>query len=439
MVSSTLVEPFSAARAAVVKLPASTAGVGYPRRSGGGDTERVRAISSLLLPAVLLGLAAAALAYPPPQPEQLASFLRVFPWVVLVVGVLLALRFRRGRVVLALLTLAVADRVLLRFPPGAAGEAARFAFDATALALPLDLAWLAIARERGAFTPHGLLRACAIAVQPALAVFLWLSYTPWLVRLLDRPFLPRALAPATSLPHAALLASATALVAVGAAWARRRTTLEVGFLWALVASLVALGAPAGSTTTYLATGGLILVVSVVEATFAMAYRDPMTALPSRRAFDEALAKLGGRYVIAIIDIDRFKGINDTYGHDVGDQVLRMVATKLAGVSGARAFRIGGEEFALLFAGKPRSETRPLLEALRARIAEAGFTLRGEDRPRRKPKRVEPREGQPVRIPVTVSIGVAERGGVLEAPGDVLKAADEALFKAKRGGRNRVVP
>jgi len=399
----------------------------------------MKAVSSLLLPAGLLGLAAVALAYPPPQPEPLTSFLRVFPWVVLVVGVLLALRFRRGRVVWALLTLTFADRVLLRFPPGTAGEAARFAFDATAVVLPLDLAWLAIARERGTFTPHGFLRACAIAAQPALVVFVWLSYTPWLVRLLDRPFLPPALAPATSVPHLALVAWAVALATVGVAWARRRTTLEAGFLWALVASLVALKAPAGSTTTYLATGGLILVVSVVEATFAMAYRDPMTGLPSRRSFDEALAKLGGRYAIAIVDIDRFKGINDTHGHDVGDQVLRMVATRLAGVGGARAFRIGGEEFALLFPGKPRSEVRPLLDELRAGIAEAGFTLRGEDRPRRRPKQVEPRARQPVHIPVTVSIGAAERSGVLEVPGDVLKAADGALYKAKRGGRNRVVP
>lgn len=399
----------------------------------------MRRVSSLLLPAGLLGLAAVALNYPPPQPEQLTSFLRGFPWVVLVVGVLLALRFRRGRVVLALLTLAAADRVLLHLPPGTAGEAARFAFNATALALPLDLAWLAIARERGMFTPHGFLRACAIAAQPALAVLLWLSYQPWLERFLERPFLPHALAPATSLAHPALVAYAAALAAVGVTWVRRRTTLEAGFLWALVASLVALNAPAGSITTYLATGGLILAVSVVEATFAMAYRDGMTGLPSRRAFDETLAKLGGRYAIAIIDIDRFKGINDTHGHDVGDQVLRMVATRLAGVAGARAFRIGGEEFALLFPGKPRSEARPALDELRTGIAEAGFTLRGEDRPRKRPKEVEPRERPPVRIPVTVSIGVAERAGVLDAPGDVLKAADKALYRAKRGGRNRVAP
>jgi diguanylate cyclase (GGDEF)-like protein len=399
----------------------------------------MKTVSSLLLPAGLLGLAALVLNFPAPQSEQLASFLRVYPWVVLVVGVLLSMRFRRGRVVLALLTLAIADRVLLRLPPGTDGEAARFAFNATALALPLDLAWLAIARERGTLTSHGFLRLCAIAAQPALAAFAWLSYQPGLAKLLERSFLPRALTPATSVADPAVLAFAAAFIAVGVTWLRRQTTLESGFFWALLASLLALTAGGQGATTYLATGGLILVVPVIEATFAMAYRDGLTGLPSRRAFDEALTKLAGRYAIAMLDIDHFKAINDTHGHDVGDQVLRMVASRLAAVAGARAFRVGGEEFALVFPGKPRSEARPPLEELRKATAEAGFTLRGEDRPRKRPKRVEPRHREPIRVPVTVSIGVAERGGLLDAPEDVVKAADEALYRAKRGGRNRVVP
>jgi len=398
----------------------------------------VKAVSSLLLPAALLALAALALNYPAPAPEQLESFLRVYPWVVVVVGLLLSVRFRRGRVVLALLALGTADHVLSSFPP-ARGEVARFAFNATALLLPLDLAWLAAARERGTFTPHGFLRLCAIAAQPALVAFVWLSYQPRLVKLIEAPFLPPTVSPARNVPHAALLAFVLALVAVGVTWLRRRTTLEAGFFWALVAGFLALSEGGRGVTTYLATGGLVLVVSVVEATFAMAYRDGLTGLPSRRAFEETLTKLAGRYAIAMLDIDRFKGINDTHGHDAGDQVLRMVATRLAAVSGGRAFRVGGEEFALVFPGKPRSEVRPSLEELRKVTAEAGFTLRGEDRPRKKPKRPERRGAQPIRIGVTVSIGVAERGGVLDTPSDVVKAADEALYRAKRNGRNRVVP
>lgn len=84
----------------------------------------------------------------------------------------------------------------------------------------------------------------------------------------------------------------------------------------------------------------------------MAYQDELTSLPGRRALKEYLLKLGSEYTIAMFDIDHFKKFNDTHGHDVGDQVLRMVASKLATVSGrGKSFRYGGEEFTLVFSEK----------------------------------------------------------------------------------------
>ena len=77
--------------------------------------------------------------------------------------------------------------------------------------------------------------------------------------------------------------------------------------------------------------------------------------PRDCAFDEALARISGRYAIAMVDIDYFKKVNDEYGHNVGDQVLRFIATRIAETDGARAFRFGGEEFALIFPGTSRSE------------------------------------------------------------------------------------
>lgn len=398
----------------------------------------MKTVSSLLLPVGLLVLTALAVNFPGPPPEQLTSFLRVYPWVVWAVGVLLGLRFRRGRVVFALLALALADRVLERLHPGAASEgAARFAFAATALLLPLNLAWLSLAHERGTLTPRGLLRFSLVLAQPPLVAFLWLSYHPGLAALLERPFLPAALVPAARLPHPAVLAFAFAFVATAVAWARRRTFLEIGFFWAVAASFVALATGWQATTTYLATAGLILVIALVEATFAMAYRDGLTGLPARRAFDEALTKLSGRYAIAMVDIDHFKAVNDRYGHDVGDQVLRMVASRISTIDGARAFRFGGEEFALVFPNKSRTEAAAALEAKRKEIANDGFALRGEDRPKKKPKRVEPPTAGTAKAPITVSAGAAEQGGRFLKPEDVLRAADEALYRAKRTGRNRV--
>ncbi|HVN75469.1 MAG TPA: GGDEF domain-containing protein [Thermoanaerobaculaceae bacterium] len=394
--------------------------------------------SSFVVPALLLALTAFVAHLSGPLPDELTSFLRVYPWLVLAAGVLLGLRFRRGRVVFAVVAIALADRMLLRFAPGAAGaESARWAFNATAFLLPLDLAWLCLARERGTLTPNGFLRACVIAAQPAAVSFTWLSYHPRLVALLDRRVLPPGVAPALVVPHLALAAFAASFLAVGVLCVRRRKALEVGFLWAIVGCFIALewGHPA---TLFLATSGLIVVVALLESTFAMAFRDPLTSLPGRRAFDETVEKLAGAYTLAVVDVDRFKEVNDRHGHDVGDQVLRMVATRLAAAGGgARAFRIGGEEFALVFPNRSPEEAERELESVRGGIEESRFALRGPGRPARKPKTPVPRAGPTPQIGVTVSIGFAAPGGRLTDPSRVLRAADAALYRAKRAGRNCV--
>ncbi len=139
----------------------------------------------------------------------------------------------------------------------------------------------------------------------------------------------------------------------------------------------------------------------------------------------------------MLDVDHFKKFNDTYGHDVGDQVLRMVASRMDRVSGGgKPFRFGGEEFTVLFPGKNREEAIPHLDALRASIQETGFVVRGKNRPRRKPKH-PPRAKSGKRVRVTISIGVADRTEKTPNPDMVIKAADEALYRAKQGGRNQV--
>ena len=143
------------------------------------------------------------------------------------------------------------------------------------------------------------------------------------------------------------------------------------------------------------------------------------------------------------DVDHFKAFNDTHGHDVGDQVLRMVAAQLRRVSGGgHAYRYGGEEFTLVFPGKTAAESMPHLEAVRRAIE--AYQMRLRDKPARPRtdqaglRRRGARGGRNTRpLRVTVSIGVAERGDALRAPEAVIKAADQALYKAKDGGRNQV--
>lgn len=173
----------------------------------------------------------------------------------------------------------------------------------------------------------------------------------------------------------------------------------------------------------------------------MAFRDELTGLPGRRALNERMQRLGRNYVLAMADVDHFKKFNDTHGHDVGDQVLRLVASKLAKVTGGgRAYRYGGEEFAVVFAGKTLEECLPHLEMIRETIASYNIHLRNQDnRPRDDQQGRQRRAGAASSsVSVTVSIGVAERQPEQRTPEEVLKAADKALYSAKGAGRNCVM-
>ena len=142
----------------------------------------------------------------------------------------------------------------------------------------------------------------------------------------------------------------------------------------------------------------------------------------------------------MVDVDHFKQFNDTYGHETGDQVLQMIASRLADVTGGgKAFRYGGEEFAVIFANKSVDEAYTSLETLRKKIEATPFKVRGvERRERRKranKKREVPRLHAKKRVRVTVSIGAASSDGD-GGPADlVLQAADKALYRAKNSGRN----
>ena len=156
--------------------------------------------------------------------------------------------------------------------------------------------------------------------------------------------------------------------------------------------------------------------------------DALTGLPNRRHLDvaldarlEDLRRYGWSFGLLIADVDHFKAVNDTYGHDVGDQALRTVASTLAG--GARAGdlvgRWGGEEFVILAKGGDERTLSSLAERCRALVA--SVTVRVGD----------------VHIPVRVSVGAA-LAVAADGPQDVLTRADAALYQAKEGGRDRVV-
>ena len=158
--------------------------------------------------------------------------------------------------------------------------------------------------------------------------------------------------------------------------------------------------------------------------------DHLTGLPNRKAFEavldsefrEARAALEP-LVIAFCDIDHFKRVNDTHGHEAGDRVIRLIAETLSEVSHDKCHvaRHGGEEFVMLFRGLNTTEAFERLDDLRENLATRNFVNRTTDEPL----------GQ-----ITFSAGIADIFAFAD-PRAALKAADEALYAAKENGRNQV--
>lgn len=156
--------------------------------------------------------------------------------------------------------------------------------------------------------------------------------------------------------------------------------------------------------------------------------DDLTGLANRRGFEhqvaDCMADAAAPSVMLLTDIDRFKAINDTYGHKFGDQVLRIVAQIIASsISGAnqRAARIGGEEFVVLLRGCRERDGLALAEVIRRKIAASSIKRRDS--------------GEPIGQ-VTVSFGVAERHAD-DTADSWFERADRALYASKEGGRNRI--
>ena len=314
-----------------------------------------------------------------------------------------------------------------------AANSAKFA---AVLLLPVNFVLFASVRERGVMSFEGFLKIGAVMAQAfGLA---WLGRTNhqtleallgWGHRAVEWMWLP--------IP--AIVSFGIAGMSLAVLFLVRRSSVEPGLLWALAAMFLGMNQMMmpDALLLYAGTASLMLVFAVLEHGYDIAYRDELTGLPGRRAFNHIMEQLGGTYTLAMCDVDNFKKHNDTYGHETGDQILRMVAAKLSQVGGGgRAFRYGGEEFLLVFRGLSAREAEPFVDAICRNIASTGFVVRGKDRPPKRPLEVRPRRNL-TRIQITVSAGVAGRSPRHSSPELVLDAADAALYRAKEAGRNRV--
>lgn len=181
---------------------------------------------------------------------------------------------------------------------------------------------------------------------------------------------------------------------------------------------------------------LLVAYAIIKDSFTMAFKDELTTIPSRRALMQYIQTLGRNYTVVMSDIDHFKKFNDTHGHDVGDEVLKLVASKLNKVTGGgKAFRFGGEEFVIVFPGKTSSQAEPFVEIVRCAIQDYDIALRTVPRPAKPPKQKSQSPATNKIVKVTTSFGIAQRTKTSHTFEQVMKQADLALYAAKKAGRN----
>jgi two-component system cell cycle response regulator len=169
----------------------------------------------------------------------------------------------------------------------------------------------------------------------------------------------------------------------------------------------------------------------VQQSIEMAITDALTGMYNRYYMESHLAALveqaiarGKSLTVVMVDIDYFKSINDNYGHDAGDDVLRQLATRVRrSIRGIDlACRYGGEEFVIVMPETDMAVATIVAERLRRRIAAEPFTIEQGKRT----------------IETTISVGIATLDAADDDAAKILKRADQALYRAKRDGRNRVV-
>ena len=168
----------------------------------------------------------------------------------------------------------------------------------------------------------------------------------------------------------------------------------------------------------------VLLHALLHSYWQKTYYDELTKIPNRRALEERLTGLSGKYTMGMIDVDHFKKFNDNYNHEMGDHVLIFLASILDKHLDGQIYRYGGEEFCAIFPKMEQAEAYESAEKVRSMLKEQKIPIRLKNGTVRK-------------VQITISIGLA-KAKPNSNPHDTIKAADKALYKAKKEGRNKVI-
>jgi len=401
-----------------------------------------KSILAVLFPGGLIFLIAIGFLRPQGLPMWLQQPVAALPYIVLAFGLIFGWYFSSSRMILSLLVLALADQALVLFTSTDADQAAvrQTIIAITAFLVPLNLLAFSIFKEDFLTTVRGVMRVLLVLVQPFLLLWLCLPDQHDLASSFTRDYIPSLYTEWTPIPQPALFAFATALLLHFIRFALHRDPLEGGAIWALVAIFVAYHTSryGWQPTNFFMAGGLILFVTLLQSFYQRTYRDELTGIPGRLAYDEAIGQLGKRFSVAVIGIDQLTQYANIHGKSVSEQILKRVAPRVqAACSDGQIFRTTGEELTVLFPGKSATETLVTLETVRKSVEAVGLFLRGRDRVWEKQRGTKEAGSRDRALPITLSIGVAEKlndSGTLTL---VIKSAYRGLYEAKGIGGNVV--
>lgn len=382
-------------------------------------------LGKLALLVLILGISIGFLIY---QPNFIVR-LNDVPWLALgltALAFVLSVQYGQSKLALTSCILAFLQSVPLLFPVLINTLLFKEVLPACAVATVTYLMWM----PDRSFTRYSLFHFFFVVFAVCLTIFL--------LNIVFSAFQLNGLYPNTDLQTSTLLILALSVVSVLLKLMIKPTNGHLSLaVTVIVVSLIVFFLGTMQDSLSYAILPILFIGGLIADSHSMAYRDQLTGIKSRRALEQAATGLGHQYSVVMCDVDHFKKFNDTYGHDVGDQVLRLVAKKLNQVEGGgKAYRYGGEEFTLLFSGKTAEQVSPYVEKVRHAIETYRIAIRDQNREQHTKKNRTGKQAQKS-VSVTMSFGIAQLNGAQQPFEDIVKMADKALYQSKKAGRNCV--
>ena len=397
-------------------------------------------LTTFVFPGGLLFLAAVGFLRPHGLPAWCQAPVAALPYLALGFGLVFGWYFGSIRMLLSLLALTFANQAWAAWPlEQDPTSVSHTVFAAATFLLPLNFLAFSILKEEAIGTVRAALRLLLLLLQPFVVLWLCDPANHDMAAALTTVPGGWPAAP-TPVPLPAMLVFFISGVMHLVRFAIQRHPMDAGATWALAAVFLAYhGTQYGwHPTNFFATAGLILFVSLVQASYQQTYRDPLTGIHGRIAYEEAAAHLGGKFTIAVLAIDQLKAYAGMYGKPVVEQVLKMIAPKVQTACRAgRVFRVSGEELTFLLPRQSALEALAELETIRKTIESTSLFVRDGQRVWDNTGGARGPAEKDQELPVTASIGVADsavKGATLTL---VIKAAYRALYEAKAGGGNVV--